>query len=266
MDKVNSRMKNTDIEIVDAYLHCGMRKYHPIEKVREVMSLAGVARAVLVQHLGEFDNSYIGDIVAMAKNHFAGVCLVDHTASNASLILEQISASGNFKGVRFTTDTLKIASGLWKIAADLKLIIVLYMPQGIVDFVKPLKVFLDANPECHLVLTHMGNPDIREAPYFKMYRKIFALAKYPGVYYQISGMKMFCSYPHEVLYGLISEAVGYFGTSRILWGSNYPVVGDEQDYIKDLHLLFDGRLPIPDNAISDVAGGNACKLWFPKSI
>ena len=51
------------MEIVDAYTHCGLRKYHPIEKIRHVMNLADVARAVLVQHLGEFDNSYIGNMV-----------------------------------------------------------------------------------------------------------------------------------------------------------------------------------------------------------
>ncbi|HUE16056.1 MAG TPA: hypothetical protein VMR25_17935, partial [Planctomycetaceae bacterium] len=61
------------MEIVDAYAHCGLSKYEPIEKVREVMAAAGVSRAVLVQHLGEFDNSYIGPVVQSDPQHLAGV-------------------------------------------------------------------------------------------------------------------------------------------------------------------------------------------------
>lgn len=254
------------MEIIDSYIHCGLGKYQPIENVRQVIKQAGVKRAVIVQHLGEFDNSYIGNIVDGDPEHFAGVCLVDHTLAESCGILQSLVLSQGFKGVRLTTETLTSVPGLWKTAVELKLIIVLYAPQGIANFVNPLRVFLDANPECQLVLTHMGNPDIREAPYFKMYREIFMLAKYPCVYYQISGMKMFYPYPHEELYPIVTEAVECFGTSRLLWGSNYPVVGDEQDYIKDLHLLLDGRLPVPESAIADIVGGNAGKLWFSKSI
>src|SRR6202043_1719838 len=39
------------MEIVDAYAHCGLSKYEPIEKVRAAMAAGGVSRAVLVQHL-----------------------------------------------------------------------------------------------------------------------------------------------------------------------------------------------------------------------
>ena len=45
--------------IIDSYTHCGISKYLPIEDVSATMDRAGVHRAVLAQHLGEFDNSYI---------------------------------------------------------------------------------------------------------------------------------------------------------------------------------------------------------------
>ena len=252
------------IEIVDVYTHCGLSKYEPIEEVRRVMENAGVGRAVLVQHMGEFDNTYIGQIVAEDPDHFTGVCLVDHTAEDCVKMLRQLAESGSFKGVRMTTDACRAAPQLMGAAAQLGLIIVLYAPEGITEFVDPLADFLSEHDSCRVVLTHMGTPDLAQAPQFQASRRAFQLAKYPGVYYQVSGMKMFCPHPHNALYDLIDQAVGQFGPSRLCWGSNFPVVGNTQDYDHDLHLLLDGKLPVPDDAIGCIAGANALELWFTK--
>jgi predicted TIM-barrel fold metal-dependent hydrolase len=91
---------------------------------------------------------------------------------------------------------------------------------------------------------------------------VLELAQFSNVYLQLSGMKMFCPYPHEPLYPLIAQAVDAFGVNRILWGSNYPVGGPQEDYAADLRLLLDGRLPVPGEAIAKVAGENAKRLWF----
>ena len=250
------------MEIIDAYVHSGMHKFQPIEAVADVMESAGVLRAVIVQHLGEFDNSYIGGIVKAHPEKFAGVCLVDHSAPNAADALEHCADSGHFKGVRFAADTLQSAPDLWCKAVELGLVVVLYAPDGVATITDSLRAFLDGHPGCRLVLSHMGNPDVQEAPRFRAYRKVNSLADYPGVYYQVSGMKMFCPYPHEELYPLISEAAAAFGTSNLIWGSNYPVVGDKNDYVNDLRLLLEERLPIPKEAVPLIAGANARALWF----
>jgi L-fuconolactonase len=237
-------------------------KYEPIERVREVLASAGVRRAVLVQHLGEFDNSYLGGIAAAEPERFASVCLVDHTAPDATTKLKELAGSHRFKGVRLTTDACIAAPGLLQAAVDSGLILVLYAPRGMGEFVPSLAAFLETRPDARVVLTHFGTPVLAEAPLFGKYREIFRLARYRGVYFQVSGMKMYCPYPHEPLYGLIEAAAEEFGVQRLCWGSNYPVVGDAQDYARDLRLLLDGKLPIPPAAIADIAGGNASRLWF----
>jgi len=40
------------MRIVDAFTHCGVSKYNPIEDARRTVQSAGVQRAVLVQHMG----------------------------------------------------------------------------------------------------------------------------------------------------------------------------------------------------------------------
>jgi hypothetical protein len=42
------------------------------------------------------------------------------------------------------------------------------------------------------------------------------------------------------------------------------VVGGTTDYLNDLSLLLEGKLPIASADIPAIAGGNAKRLWFPE--
>ena len=48
---------------IDGYCHCGISKYQPVDVVLRVMNKHAVDRAVLCQHLGEYDNSYLAEVV-----------------------------------------------------------------------------------------------------------------------------------------------------------------------------------------------------------
>jgi L-fuconolactonase len=250
------------MEIVDGYTHCGLSKYEPIEHVREVMAAAGVRQAVLVQHLGEFDNAYLGRIVAADPEHFAAVCLVNHEEADCGETLRRWAATGAFKGVRLTIDVFSNRPELAGVAVELGLIIVLFAPRGLAGDLEPLTNFLDRSPQTRLVVTHLGNPSVAELPRRADSYEVFRLADYPNVYFQISGMKMFCPWPHEPLYPMIQQAFGQFGAARLYWGSNFPVVGGRAEYRDDLTLIVEGKLPVPTAEISAVAGTNAKRLWF----
>ncbi len=250
------------MDIIDAYTHCGLSKYEPIDQVRRVMKHAGVGRAVLAQHLGEFNNDYIGGIAADDPDHFAAVCMVDHTAADRVAVLRRLADSGRIRGLRLTTDACAAAPDLMAAAADAGLVIVLYAPDGIEHFVDKLDRFLDVHAGARVVVTHMGSPDLSKAPDLADNQRVFELSRHRGLYYQVSGMKMVCPHPHEQLHGLIETACERFGSKQLVWGSNYPVVGGQTDYAMDLHLLLDGKLPVPADAIPLIAGENARRLWF----
>ncbi len=51
------------MDIIDAYAHCGIRKYKPYEELDAAMKAGGVSKCVICQHRGEYDHSYIESIV-----------------------------------------------------------------------------------------------------------------------------------------------------------------------------------------------------------
>ena len=55
-------------------------------------------------------------------------------------------------------------------------------------------------------------------------------------------------------------AVDAFGVSRLMWASDYPVLGDAKVYTRELRLLLDGFLSIPGEAIPQIAGADAARL------
>jgi predicted TIM-barrel fold metal-dependent hydrolase len=203
------------MEIIDGYTHCGISKYEPIERVREVMAAAGVRRAVLVQHLGEFDNSYLARIAVADPEHFAAVCLVDHEAADCGEVLRRWAETGGFKGVRLTIDVFSVNPELAAAAIELGLIIVLFAPRGIAGALGPLASFLERHAQARLVVTHLGNPDLANLARVADSDDVLRLAEFPNVYFQVSGMGMFSRWPHEPLYPFIERAFERFGASRL---------------------------------------------------
>ena len=256
-------MPDRTFQVVDGYIHCGLSRYKPIEVVREMMAAGGVDRAVLVQHLGEFDNSYIEGVIRADPAHLIGIAMVDENepaAANAEL--ERLAASDAFVGVRIPGWTLKAAPGLVRRVSELGLIVMLYCREGTAEYLPELRALLDARPDCRMMLTHLANPVKPEEPGFAKHDAVFELAKHPGVQFQLSGMHMRTEYPYAPLFPLIEQAVDAFGVDRIVWGSNYPPLGGVEEYAREARLMLEGGLPVPAAAIPAVAGGNALRFYF----
>jgi len=250
------------IRVIDVYAHCGQSKYHPLPDLEQAMACAGVEQAVLVQHLGEYDNGYIGECVASRPDRFAGVCLVDHTLPTACNDLGRWAATGSFRGVRLLMEILETNRELWQAATTLRLNLLVFDPAGIVPRLGLLAEFLDEHPAATVILSHLGMPDAADDPGFARQAAIFELSRYPHVYFQISGMHMFCLYPYAPMMPLISRALATFGSDRVLWGSNYPVLGGNEEYTREADLLRSGQLPIDRGALPAVAATTAEQVWF----
>lgn len=252
--------------IIDAYSHCGLRKYRPIEDVRAVADRFGVARTVLVQHLGEYDNTYIGGIVAAEPGRFAGVFVIDTDSPGASQALAREAEKGVFRGIRLLAHTLEDRPELWDQAARLGLNIIAYDQPTLAEHADLLADFLRRHRETRLVLSHFGVLDQRIAPKFPDYGRILSLAEHPNAFLQISAMHMFAEYPYVELVPLVEQALDAFGASRLLYGSNYPLIGEDALCGRELSLLLEGRLGVPLDAVEQVVRGTARDLWFDRPL
>lgn len=246
--------------MIDGYSHCGLSKYRPVEDVLAVMHGAGVDRAVLCQHLGEYDNQYLAEVVARYPATFAAICLVDPTSPSAAAVLEKWHRTGRFRGVRLLAQWLGEYEALWARAVKLGLTLVLYAPQGVAIAVPEIARFVAAHPSARLVVTHLGNPQLREGRLVET--ELLRLAPLPGVFVQLSGLSQFCEYPHTELHEFIRAIVREFGAPRIYWGSNYPVCGDAAAYYRDLLLVTAGEWDLNSEQIRGITARTAEELWF----
>ncbi|MBQ15884.1 MAG: hypothetical protein CMJ65_02040 [Planctomycetaceae bacterium] len=258
-------MSDVQFSTVDAYTHCGISKYLPVADVSATMDHAGVDRAVLAQHLGEFDNSYLRGVVAANPDRYAGVCLVDHQADSAESILEELAGSSSCQGVRWPIAPGMDNHELVGRTLELGLVAVAYFPESIAACVATMDRLLEAHPSGKIVVSHLGNPTQQQADPLQEFRQagVFQLLSAETLVIQLSGMEMTTRFPHAALHDLVGVMFEAVGPTRMTWGSNYPVVGTAEDYRTELRLLLDGRLPIPSEAIPAIAGANASRLWFP---
>lgn len=250
------------MKIIDAYVHCGLSKYKPIQDLERSMKLVGVEKAVIVQHLGEYDNTYIQNIICDNPKKFAGVLLVDYTKKETQEDLHYWTFTGKFRGVRLILRSLERGKSIWQEAYKLGLNIVVGDPEDMASRLDLLFDFLEDSPKATIVLYHMGEPRFNNDSGLTKYKSVFKLRQYPNVYFQISGMHLFCDYPYEILWPFMSLALESFGPERVLWGGNYPLSGDEKGYLREIELIRDGVLPIPPDNLHQVVYHTAMKLWF----
>jgi L-fuconolactonase len=247
---------------VDAYAHCGREKYLPVEALDAVMSAADVSCAVLCQHLGQFDNSYIASLVEGQPGRFAGVALIDHESRHWDEQLDGVTARG-FRGLRITGSALLANSPLAESAASAGLALVIYAPEGVGPLVAHLLELATAHPQVSIIVSHLGNPTVA-GDQLRRGEEVLVLAEVPNVYVLLSGLGMFCPFPYKQLDTLIASVVETFGADRVMWGSNYPVGGEDvADYRRDLDLVQAGiRWGIDRSAAEAICETTARRVWF----
>jgi L-fuconolactonase len=247
---------------VDAYAHCGREKYLPVEALEAVMSEGGVECAVLCQHLGQFDNSYIASLLESRPGRFAGVALVDHRADRWGESVAEVGRLG-FRGLRITSDALRERPMLPHAAASAGLTLVVYAPEGVGAIAESLRALALAHPRAAFVISHLGNPMVEDGV-LRYGDELVDLADLPNVKVLVSGLAMFCPFPYTPLDHLVTEVVEAFGPERVMWGSNFPVCGAAVvDYLRELYLVRSAeRWEISAEAAAAMSDTTARRLWF----
>lgn len=246
--------------VIDGYAHSGLKKFLPIPDLLAAMEAASVSRAVLVQYLGEYDNSYLAQAMVEHPGRFAGVGLVDPFSDDWPARLAEVVSAG-FRGLRFPMEWLptKMEVALAACAAGLN--IVVYVPKDMAAAVPVLRQLARGAGDRKIVVSHLGAPRVSGTELAEGL-ELLELAEELNVLTTLSGFSMYSAHPHEELGVLVTRAIELFGPSRVMWGSNFPVVLDRESYGDDLALVREGRWGLGGAAIAEVLCGTASRLWF----
>lgn len=256
--------------IVDTHCHVSPIWYEPVETLLYEMDRCGVEYAVLVQMLGQTDNSYQFECVRRHPDRLASVVLVDSEHPNAGDVLALLVEQGAV-GVRLRATTRSPGDdplAIWRQAEALGLPISVAGDAASLSSPEFAQVAA-AIPGVPIILEHLGSvnhPDGEAAPY-PLRRQVFALAQHPHLYIKIHGLGEICPrqmppaspIPLDVTnLALLDLAYAAFGPRRMMWGSDFPPVAGREGYANAL-AWPQTHFSAEDNAW--IFGGTAMELY-----
>ena len=234
--------------IVDTHCHAGLNWFEPVELLLYQMDLNNVGRAVLIQHRGNHDNTYLFECADRFPDRFVVVVMVDTSSPGASSDLERWGAQGA-TGIRLDPNVRSSGDdplAIWRKAAELGLVV---SCQGTVgefaseDFDR-LVAEIQGLP---IIIEHLAGVGPGAQPPFTTFKKAMELAKYPNTYIKVGGLGEFSARPAvlQPRFGfdgtppLIEMAYDAFGPRRMMWGSDYPPSSGREGYRNALRGVMD---------------------------
>ncbi len=264
--------------IIDAHCHASPQWFEPVEPLVAQMDLNGVAKGVLTQVLGQFDNAYQEECLARFPGRFASVGAVFAGAEDAADKVRYWAARG-MVGLRLRPEARSKGAdplAVWRAAADCGLAISCGgAPANVLDddFAALVTEF-SAMP---IVIEQLGgwtrhDCDCEEATW----QGILKLARFSNVSLKLSTLGQIAprtigvplpAAAEPVLdaakgKAIMDEALEAFGPERLMWGSDYPVVSSREGYANALNwtrALFEDR---PQAEVDAIFGGNAARIFF----
>jgi L-fuconolactonase len=211
----------------------------PAERAAVELAASGVDHAILVQADDtELDTRYLLD-VAEHNGWVAGVVgwvplddperavgLLDELASRPALLgireMIHVMADREYLARPGVRDSLKAVAGR-ELAFDI--------PDAWPDHLHAVPALADALPDLRIVVDHLGKPP-NSAEEFATWRNLMIdCASRPNVVTKFSGLSGYSNTRgSEATRDLLDFALAEFGSSRICWGSDWPISTKHGNY------------------------------------
>jgi L-fuconolactonase len=198
------------------------------EEMLKEMDAAGVDRAIIVPPTWAGDsNAWALDVAARYPKRFAVVGRFDVKAPDARRQLEGWLKQPQMLGVRMSfhvkpfIDWLNDGSLDWFWAACERCAIpVMALVPGMPGKLRPI---VERHPDLRILIPHMGfGLDARAPAAFACLDELLGLARYPGVFVNVSAVPGFSNepYPFRDTQPAIQRIYHAFGPQRMLWGAD----------------------------------------------
>jgi len=228
--------------VVDSHCHVSRSWYEPVETLLFQMGQAGVDAAILIQMMGQTDNSYQFDCVRRYPGGFASVVIVDadrpDTEDAVRRVVDQGASGIRLRATQRSTGDDPLA--IWRVAAARSLPVSCIGSAA--DFAAEEFVRLvETVPDLTIVIEHLGSLKYTDHAMVTsdVVQRVFGLAQYPNVFMKLPGLGEFCRrlmpaaepFPfEEPIPPYLEMAYQAFGSHRLMWGSDYPPVSSREGY------------------------------------
>lgn len=241
------------------------RDFLPADLVPE-LERAGVGGTVLVQSLPEVADTRF--LLALADQHpfvLGVVGWADLKAGGASATIRELARHRALKGLRPMLHDLDDPAWIDDRALDpaIRTMEALGLTLDALvrtEHLPALLRFARRHPGLTIVVDHAAKPDIAAGGSAGWRDALAALAALPGVHVKLSGLltEAGARAGRDALAPFVAEVLSLFGTERVLWGSDWPVLRLAGEYGAWLSLC---ETLVPAAARDAVFAGNACRFY-----
>jgi L-fuconolactonase len=123
---------------------------------------------------------------------------------------------------------------------------------------------VERHPGLHVVVDHGAKPRIRDGEIASWAAAMAAIAVHPEVSCKLSGLvtEALPDADLETLRPYVATLLELFGSRRLIWGSDWPVVGLAGGYDRWHDLAREALTGLDTAAQADVFGGNAERVYL----
>ena len=235
----------------------------PTEGLLSAMDAIGVEYAILVQpSVYGGDHRFLLKTVQQHPSRFLPIGLVDPVASRAGESAAALVSAGCV-GLRVNLSldlqeaTAQATDAAWAELEKLEVPICVRATPAHHELVKGI---LTRIPRLPLIVDHLGLPDVcRVADGVK---RLAELASFGRCWLKIAGLARLSKEtpPYRDLWPLVHSALERFGSSRLLWGSDFPGAVPSGSYAAELRAIES----MPFIGASDrerMMAGTSLELW-----
>lgn len=125
-------------------------------------------------------------------------------------------------------------------------------------------LFVQQLPEQKLVLDHLGKPNVKNSERQQWQQQIARLAKFENLYCKLSGLVTEAApgkWNKKILAPYFEVVFRHFGTHRILFGSDWPVLLLNARYSEWLDLVKDYIQTLSPSEQQQILGDNAKRFY-----
>ena len=248
----------------------------PIETLLHEMSASNVDKVILAQLRNDFDNSYLIECTRRFHGQCFAVVGIDPQHATPGEALSDLISQGAV-GVRLGAEDRSPGADPFEIwSATSELGVPASVLGSLEQFAAPaFKQLVEKFPRIRIILEHLGGV----GPYWgptrpektiagSLFAEVLSLANYPNIYMKVPGLGEFmprptpmCNPPFQNVEPLIEMAVHAFGSSRLMWGSDFPPSAAREGYANALRYPRE-TVKFKSETDRDWAFGGTARLVF----